>query len=306
MDGVPSQARIIDGLERGSLFEGPFWAPASGTLYWVDILRGRVFVSTDLRTGAEYWAGEGKVSAAFETGDGRLLMTRNRAIEWIDRSDSSVAALPLAGEPEYNRCNDAKLDPHGNLWVGTMDDEERRESGSIHVVDRTHGLRRLSSGYGICNTFAWDEQARCMYHADSARGVIYRTRCEWEAGGPVLGQREIFLDADAAPGVPDGSALDREGNLWNARWDGGCVICISPAGRILRSLELEARRPTSCAFAGPELEMLVVTTASVGLDVPSPQDGRVLIFDGVAQGARVPLPDPGLRRFAGAASATNG
>jgi sugar lactone lactonase YvrE len=64
-----------------------------------------------------------------------------------------------------------------------------------------------------------------------------------------------------AKGYPDGSAVDRDGYLWNARWDGWCITRFAPDGTLDRIIDLPVQRPTCCAFGGPELKTLYITTA---------------------------------------------
>ena len=93
------------------------------------------------------------------------------------------------------------------------------------------------------------------------------------------------------PGVvPDGLTVDAEGGIWVAWWGGGTVSRYAPDGSLLASLELPVQRPTSCAFGGPELATLFVTTARAGLDDAAralqPDAGRVFAIAGLGvQGA---------------------
>jgi sugar lactone lactonase YvrE len=91
--------------------------------------------------------------------------------------------------------------------------------------------------------------------------------------------------------VPDGSAIDEEGYLWNARWDGGCVIRIAPDGELDRVVEMPARRPTSCAFGGDNMKTLYVTSAA--MDSTDPADsadlgGAVFSIEVDVAGSRIP------------------
>jgi sugar lactone lactonase YvrE len=63
------------------------------------------------------------------------------------------------------------------------------------------------------------------------------------------------------PGVPDGSSVDSEGFVWNAVFDGGCLVRYAPDGRIDRVVPLPVTRPSACTFGGPDLATLYVTTA---------------------------------------------
>jgi sugar lactone lactonase YvrE len=98
----------------------------------------------------------------------------------------------------------------------------------------------------------------------------------------------VFADVSAASGYPDGMAVDSEGFLWNARWDGGGVARFAPDGRLDRFVALPVLRPTSCAFGGPDLSTLFVTSARTGLDEAAlarqPLAGGVFALDAGVKG----------------------
>jgi sugar lactone lactonase YvrE len=68
--------------------------------------------------------------------------------------------------------------------------------------------------------------------------------------------------------------MDAEGCLWNARWDGSCLIRLTPEGHVDRIIELPVSRPTSCVFGGEDLKTLYITSAASPLN--HPLDGAVL------------------------------
>ena len=98
-----------------------------------------------------------------------------------------------------------------------------------------------------------------MYFADSHVKTIFVYDFDLAAG--TIGPRRIFATMDDRPGVPDGSSVDAEGFIWNAVFDGGCVVRYAPNGRISRTVQLPVSRPTACAFGGADLATLYVTTA---------------------------------------------
>lgn len=269
------------GLPRGALYEGPYWSATRCSLWWVDIAGKEVF-SRDQASGLiKRFQMPEKVSAVVETRDGRLLVTGQRRL-WVLDPDTgaTTTAFELSEEPETNRCNDAKCDPAGNLWFGTMDDSEQGSTGALWCLTVSGQLLHFFGDVGVSNTLAWDLARSRMYFADSKIGTIFVMNFRLVDGIPELGPRQVFAGPDIAPGVPDGSALDVEGNLWNARWDGECVVRIDPEGRVRHLLKVGAKRPTSCAFAGDDLENLIVTTATIGLaDIHADAvDGHVLSF----------------------------
>ena len=101
-----------------------------------------------------------------------------------------------------------------------------------------------------------------------------------------LGERRVFSD-EKLPGYCDGSAIDADGYLWNARFAGACLIRFAPDGRVDRRLELPVTNPTCCCFGGPDLRTLYVTSARFGLCpeqlARNPAEGALLAVDvGVA------------------------
>jgi sugar lactone lactonase YvrE len=71
--------------------------------------------------------------------------------------------------------------------------------------------------------------------------------------------------------VPDGLTVDRDGFIWSARWDGGCIERYDPAGKLERTLKVPAQFPTSVMFGGDDLRDLYITSARVELSAEAKQ-----------------------------------
>jgi sugar lactone lactonase YvrE len=85
-----------------------------------------------------------------------------------------------------------------------------------------------------------------------------------------LSRRRVFAqfpakapdqDLAAYGGRPDGAAMDVEGCLWVAMFEGARVVRLSPTGEIVGELRLPVRCPTMPCFGGPDLRTLYITTA---------------------------------------------
>lgn len=92
-----------------------------------------------------------------------------------------------------------------------------------------------------------------------------------------ISNRRLFSNFDR--GAPDGSSVDNEGFLWNARWGAGCLVRFAPNGKLDRVIELPVRQPSSCTFGGQNLEILYVTSARTGLTYHGEFDGALLALD---------------------------
>lgn len=268
---------------RFKLAEGPFWDREQEALYWVDIAG---FLACRLSHGRFHqWRFCEPVSAFIPCDQGDALVTLASGVYRLDLSSSPdhprltlfCAADPIVG----NRANEARCDSQGRLWLGSMQNNLDAEGGDLPLTRRSGGLFRvdpdasvtpLLSEQGIVNTLVWNADNSIVYCADSLDGVIYQHPINTDG---TLGQRAVWA-AEHERGVPDGSAMDADGYVWNARWGGHCVIRFAPDGSVDRVIELPVSHPTSCVFGGPGLSTLYVTSASPSLD-STELDGAVLM-----------------------------
>jgi len=96
-------------------------------------------------------------------------------------------------------------------------------------------------------------------------------------------------------GLPDGMAIDARDNLWVALWGAGSVVRIDPVeGKITGRVRLPVSQITSCAFGGPDLRDLYITTAAYQL-TPEQLEKEPLAGSLFVQ--RVDEPGPPLHRF---------
>jgi sugar lactone lactonase YvrE len=86
--------------------------------------------------------------------------------------------------------------------------------------------------------------------------------------------------------------VDAEGNLWVAIWGAGQVRCFSPDGEPLATVEVAAPNTSSVALVGPNLDTLLITTASEQLSADQlaqyPDSGKLFTAEVGARGLPVP------------------
>ncbi|MGB1012286.1 MAG: SMP-30/gluconolactonase/LRE family protein [Thiolinea sp.] len=274
---TPKDFSIIS-TQRHQLAEGPFWCGRTQTLYWVDIPACEIWCWNSSNEQPHCWRMPKKVSAVFTTDTDQLLVVLKDEVALFDPDTKTLQTLcELDTDRANNRSNDAGIAPDGSLWVGTMDDEEKQSSGRLWRIDTDGTKRCLLDNVGIANTFAWDRQRGVFYFADSMAASIYRFPYpEFTDTRPTHAAFVQLTDGS----VPDGSAIDSAGNLWNAQWDGGKVVQYSPNGDVLSTLSLPMQRPTSCCFGGKDGQTLFITTASIGLSAKQiaaqPNAGQVI------------------------------
>ncbi len=179
---------------------------------------------------------------------------------WSPETPDLVALPDAASDGEGHRFTEARCDARGRLWVGTMDAQRRGPRGSLYRYVTGEGLRALRRELMVPNSFAFFDGGQRMLFSNSTSGLVEVYEYDVETGA--IANPRPFLTPDAAPGLPDGVAVDEDGCLWMARFGGGCVLRLSPEGRIIGRIDLPTTNVTSCAFGGVDLKTLFITTAT--------------------------------------------
>ncbi|MFQ4135986.1 SMP-30/gluconolactonase/LRE family protein [Nodosilinea sp. PGN35] len=258
---------------RARLGEGPLWDGDKQVLYWVDILNHRVHVFEPSSGDDCHWDVGGVGSALALTAGDRLLVALGNRIASLDLTSGAVETLhTFEFDAPDTRFNDGKCDPQGRFWIGTMSPDHPGQA-ALYRYDPDGSVKTMETGLTISNGLGWSPAGDTFYLTDSPQRKIYAYRFDGETGE--IGDRTVAIDlSDEAEAVePDGLAIDSDGNLWTALWDGGCVACFSPAGDALGRVKLPVQRPTCPTFGGPNRSTIYVTTASVGLSQKEIQQG---------------------------------
>jgi sugar lactone lactonase YvrE len=249
--------------------EGVVWHAAHQAAYWTDINRFLIHRFTPVDKCVRTWCFDEPVTALILTDrdDTLAVVLGSSVILWEPHSDRRSAAIfQIDGWPRV-RLNDARADPRGSLWMGSMRNNVNADGSSSAVGGRDGVLYRLDpdstvtrccSDIGIANTLAWSPDERRFYFGDTLQNVVWVYDYD-SASGSISNQR-AFLE-DFHRGLPDGSAVDAEGYLWNCRYGGGCIVRVAPGGEIERVIDMPAQNITTCTFGGADAKTLYITTA---------------------------------------------
>jgi sugar lactone lactonase YvrE len=252
--------------------EGAVWHAAHAAIYWTDINRFLIHRFTPADQCVRTWIFDEPVTALTLTDRDDVLaaVLGSSVILWEPASDVRHKPIfHLEGWPAV-RLNDARADPRGSLWVGSMrnnlnPDGSPKEIGGTDGVlfridpDASQTIHRRD--VGVSNTLAWSPDQRRFYFADSLANTIWSYDYD-RATGTI--KNEVVFFAGFARGLPDGSAMDAGGYLWNCRYGGGCVVRVAPEGKIDRVIDMPTTNITTCTFGGADLETLFITTAASG------------------------------------------
>lgn len=250
--------------------EAATWAADEGALYWTDINRFLIHRLDVISDSVKSWFfDEPVVALALTAEPGRLLVALgSRLIWWWPASDRRAAhGFVLPGAPAV-RLNDGRADPLGNFWVGSMKNNVLPDGSSGEVGRGMGALYRISpegtvtvwrEGLGISNTLCWSADATTFYFGDTLEDAIYAWDFDPETGA--IGNERPFFTGFGR-GLPDGSAIDAEGFLWNCRYGGGCIARVAPDGSLAETIAMPVTNPTTCTFGGPDLRTLYITSAA--------------------------------------------
>ena len=257
---------------RNAVGESPVWIAAEQALYWVDIAARTIHRWRD-GTVATWTLAEmvgciapraaGGWIAAMETGVFTVALGA--------RGDVQAQLLaPVAHPREGMRFNDGRCDRQGRFRAGTMvmNIPASQPMGSLYSLDGADTLTPLADGLLVCNGLAFSPDGRTMYLSDSHPMVrqVWAFDYDIATGRPT--NKRLFVDMARLPGRPDGAAIDEDGCYWICAADAGLVHRFTPAGTLDRSLPVPVKKPTMCAFGGPDLDTLYVTSIRpAGIDL---------------------------------------
>jgi len=242
-----------------ALGEGPCWDPADGALYWTDIPAHRVHRLAADGTHTSWDAGQPVGAIVLRAGGGLVLAAKD-GFWTLDPATGELALLAHA-EPDVpeNRMNDGACDRAGRFFAGTMAEDESPGAGTLYRLGTDHEVAPVLGGVSISNGIGWSLDESRMYYVDSPTLGI--DVFDYDAGSGTIGNRRVFA-AVGGGAIPDGLAVDADGCVWVALWGGAAVARYGPDGRPRQTLEIPAGNVTCCAFGGPDLGTLYITTAA--------------------------------------------
>jgi sugar lactone lactonase YvrE len=251
-----------------TLGEGTCWSPRTQSLWWVDILEHRLHRYSPADDARRSWQFDTEISAVAERAhEPGLIVTLRRGFALFDPDVPGARPRYVHqpdAEPASNRFNDGKCDSSGRFWGGTMDFACRARTGALYRYDPDGQSVRHEMGFAVTNGPAWSRDERTIYVNDTVSGCVHAF--DFEAASGAITKRREWLKLAPGDGLPDGMTTDAAGRLWLAHWDGACVSCHDPvSGAELGRVKLPASHITNCAFGGPELRTLFITSARSGL-----------------------------------------
>lgn len=264
------------------LGEGPSYDPGRDRLFWFDIV-GKKLLERAWPDGQTIVHDLPEMASAIGIldADRQLLFTETGLFIRHESDGRLERHCEIEADNPVTRSNDARVHPCGAFWLGTMGKSAERKAGAIywHLGGE---VRLLYPGISIPNSICFSPDGATAYFADTEKGILFCVDCDPHSGLP-LGEPRIFVDRRGLEGGIDGSVVDAEGRLWNARWGAGALDCYAPDGALIESIALPARQTSCPAFVGPDAARLVVTSAWQGMSDDDrrddPEAGKTFLVD---------------------------
>lgn len=255
----------VEDTPSAQLGEGAIWHPEKEALMWVDIIEGKVFM---------YKPGEGMVQNIKLGSMVGTVVPASGNYFAVAAQETGIFGLTTDGIPELIaefpasagqnvRFNDGKCDPMGRFWVGTMHKEQIKGAADLYMLQNDTMVIKQPD-VTISNGIVWDTNKNLMYYIDTPTQSVYSYDYNNETGE--ISNQRVVIEVPKEKGSPDGMTIDSEGMLWIAHWGGNGVYRWNPDnGELLDRIDVPAPNVTSCAFGGPNLSTMYITTARVGM-----------------------------------------
>lgn len=248
--------------QPATLGEGALWHPVRQSLFWVDIPGCALFETTLAGPEVVTRPLPQRVGAVVPTAGADLLVMLQDGVHRLDLATGRTTPFvrPAGHDAATVRFNDAKCDPHGRLWAGTMALDESDGRGALYRIDGDGSCHTMRTGVSVSNGLAWSPDRRTLYYIDSPTRAVQAF--DYDAATGAITRPRVAIDTSTVPGYPDGCTIDTEGHLWIAHWEGWCLSRWDPVrARLLDTVRLPVAQVTTCTFGGPRRDILFVTSA---------------------------------------------
>jgi sugar lactone lactonase YvrE len=264
------------GTVRARWGEGAVWW--NDALYYVDIEAHQVH-RYEPATGAEHsWNVGQRVGTVVPRESGGLVIAGDHGLYFLDEASGELTAIadPEPDKPD-NRFNDGKCSPDGRFFAGTISLVKKTGDAKLYRLDPDLTLHEAFGPVTNSNGIVWSKDGKTVYYIDTPRREVLAF--DYEDGH--LHNLRSVVSTEAIDASPDGMTIDSDDRLWVAFCHGACVACYDPAtGEEVRRVEIPALETTSCAFGGPDLADLYITTG-IHKSVEEEHGGRLFVVKGL-------------------------
>ncbi len=243
---------------KSTLGEGTLWAKKLNSLFFVDIKKKKILILNSKTNKKKILKVDKEIGFISQIKKNIFILGLKSELRIINLKNlRTLYSIPIESNKPNNRINDGKTDPIGRLWFGTMDNLEKKRTGSLYCLDKNLILHKVDKGYFITNGPAFINKNN-FYHSDSKKRTIYKIKINNKF--KIL-KKTIFMKFNRQEGSPDGMTVDNNNNLWVCRYNGGGISVYNAKGNKIHQILLPAKNITNCIFGGKLNNELFISTA---------------------------------------------
>jgi len=164
----------------------------------------------------------------------------------------SRAVSVLMHDDRMNQPNDLALAPSGDLYAS--DPNWKEGTGQVWRASPTGKLSLVATNMGTSNGIEVSPDGKTLYVNESVQRNVWAFTIESDGS---LTHKRLLKKFDTH-GF-DGMRCDVDGNLYIARHGKGTIVKLSPAGEVLREVDVLGSKPSNLCFGGPDGRTVYVT-----------------------------------------------
>ena len=164
----------------------------------------------------------------------------------------SRAVSVFAHDERMNQPNDLALAPSGDLYAS--DPNWKESTGQVWRASPTGKLTLVATNLGTSNGIEVSPDGKTLYVNESVQRNVWAFAIESDGS---LAHKRLLKKFDNH-GF-DGMRCDVDGNLYITRHGKGTVVKLSPAGEVLREVDVLGSKPSNLCFGGPDGRTVYVT-----------------------------------------------
>jgi gluconolactonase len=262
--------------------EGPVWNKSGNFLLWSDVPRNKIskwdpetgktsiFMDPSGYDGPKTEWGEPGSNGLMMDSKGKLIVCDhgNRRVYRLEDDGTKTTICDRFNGKKFNSPNDLIIHSNGDIYFtdppyGLKDKAAREiEWHGVYRVKPDGTVTLLTKEMSRPNGIGLSPDEKTLYVAQSDNeNAIFKSWPINEDG--TLGSGKVLLDAmpwvrKGDQGMPDGMAVDTQGNIWGT--GPGGVMIISPEGKLLGRIMM-GKKTANCAF-GEDGSTLFMTSSN--------------------------------------------
>jgi gluconolactonase len=171
--------------------------------------------------------------------------------------DIEVVSSGYQGK-SYDTPNDLAFYKNGDLYFSEPNSDQ--PDGRLFRLNmETREPKMLLDSLRYPNGLVFSEDWRTLFLSESASNRVLKLNLDDDGN---LLSHEVFINLPG--GEPDGLALDVQGNLYVAHFEGGMVYVVNPDAEIIEKIKTPGIECSNVEFGGDDMKTLFITEDETG------------------------------------------